>query len=77
SLIKVKVDNMRLQHETILEKDDEMPTPNIPATPEVQKEYGVIAIASGEGIANIFKNLGVTHIINGGQTMNPSTKDIV
>ncbi len=77
SLIKVKVDNMRLQHETILEKDDEMPTPNISATPEVQKEYGVIAIASGEGIANIFKNLGVTHIINGGQTMNPSTKDIV
>ena len=77
SLIKVKVDNMRLQHETILEKDDEMPAPNIPATPEVQKEYGVIAIASGEGIANIFKNLGVTHIINGGQTMNPSTKDIV
>ena len=77
SLIKVKVDNMRLQHETILEKDDEMPTPNIPVTPEVQKEYGVIAIASGEGIANIFKNLGVTHIINGGQTMNPSTKDIV
>lgn len=73
SLIKVKVDNMRLQHETILEKDVEEEAPQ----QEVEKEYGVIAIASGDGIADIFKNLGVTDIINGGQTMNPSTKDIV
>lgn len=77
SLIKVKVDNMRLQHETILEKDeDERITENINEKNE-PKEYGIIAIASGDGIADIFKHLGVTHIINGGQTMNPSTKDIV
>lgn len=77
SLIKVKVDNMRLQHETILEKDeDERVAENINEKNE-PKEYGIIAIASGDGVADIFKHLGVTHIINGGQTMNPSTKDIV
>lgn len=77
SLIKVKVDNMRLQHETILEKDeDERVAENINEKNE-PKEYGIIAIASGDGIADIFKHLGVTYIINGGQTMNPSTKDIV
>lgn len=79
SLVKVKVDNMRLQHETIIGKDEAEAT-EMPATATENtepKEYGVIAIASGAGIANIFKHLGVTDIISGGQTMNPSTKDIV
>lgn len=79
SLVKVKVDNMRLQHETIIGKDEAEATEmSATATENTEpKEYGVIAIASGAGIANIFKHLGVTDIISGGQTMNPSTKDIV
>lgn len=77
SLIKVKVDNMRLQHETILEQDEDERSTEVDEKANEPKEYGVIAIASGDGIADIFKHLGVTYIINGGQTMNPSTKDIV
>lgn len=77
SLIKVKVDNMRLQHETILEKDEEEEREEEISENEISGDYGIIAIASGEGIAEIFKNLGATYVLSGGQTMNPSTKDIV
>ncbi len=77
SLIKVKVDNMRLQHETILEKDEEEECEKAISENEIAGDYGIIAIASGEGIAEIFKNLGATYVLSGGQTMNPSTQDIV
>lgn len=77
SLIKVKVDNMRLQHETILEKDEEEEREEEISENEISGDYGIIAIASGEGVAKIFKNLGATYVLSGGQTMNPSTKDIV
>ncbi|MDB7637303.1 DAK2 domain-containing protein [Ligilactobacillus ruminis] len=77
SLIKVKVDNMRLQHETILEKDEEEEREEEISENEISGDYGIIAIASGEGVAEIFKNLGATYVLRGGQTMNPSTKDIV
>lgn len=77
SLIKVKVDNMRLQHETILEKDEEEEREKEISENEISGDYGIIAIASGEGVAEIFKNLGATYVLSGGQTMNPSTKDIV
>ena len=77
SLIKVKVDNMRLQHETILEKDEEEEREEEISENEISGDYGIIAIASGEGVAEIFKNLGVTYVLSGGQTMNPSTQDIV
>lgn len=77
SLIKVKVDNMRLQHETILEKDEEEEREEEISENEISGDYGIIAIASGEGVAEIFKNLGATYILSGGQTMNPSTQDIV
>lgn len=77
SLIKVKVDNMRLQHETILEKDEEEEREEEISENEISGDYGIIAIASGEGVAEIFKNLGSTYVLSGGQTMNPSTKDIV
>lgn len=77
SLIKVKVDNMRLQHETILEKDEEEEREEEISENEISGDYGIIAIASGEGVAEIFKNLGATYVLSGGQTMNPSTKDIV
>lgn len=77
SLIKVKVDNMRLQHETILEKDEEEEREEEISENEISGDYGIIAIASGEGVAEIFKSLGVTYVLSGGQTMNPSTQDIV
>ena len=73
SLVKIKVDNMRQQHETILvneqPKESEIPSKKTP--------YGVIAIAAGEGVQNLFESLGVDCVINGGQTMNPSTEDIL
>lgn len=77
SLIKVKVDNMRLQHETILEKDEEEEREEEISENKISGDYGIIAIASGEGVAEIFKNLGATYVLSGGQTMNPSTQDIV
>ena len=72
SLMKIKVDNMRLQHETILEHEKETP-----AAPAKKIPYGIIAIAAGEGVQNLFKSLGAHYIISGGQTMNPSTEDIL
>ncbi|VDG19792.1 hypothetical protein [Lactobacillus sp. CBA3605] [Lactiplantibacillus mudanjiangensis] len=84
ALIKVKVDNMRLQQETIMEHDQAEDTPLAPAVPEVANGpkpdmhgYAIISVASGDGIATLFKGLGVTDMIAGGQTMNPSTADIV
>jgi len=72
SLVKIKIDNMRLQHETIVD-DDEPVTP----APQEPVDYAVIAVSSGAGLTELFKSLGVTHVISGGQTMNPSTNDIV
>ena len=75
ALIKVKVDNMRLQHETILEHDEEVA--EFEAVPAERKPYAVIAIAAGEGVQELFKSLGAAYVISGGQTMNPSTEDIL
>ena len=77
SLIKVKVDNMRLQHETILEQDKEAEEEQQVEINQIAGDYGIIAVASGDGLAQLFHSVGVTQIIQGGQTMNPSTKDIV
>ncbi|MCT3305462.1 DAK2 domain-containing protein [Lactiplantibacillus pentosus] len=83
ALIKVKVDNMRLQQETIMEHDKESEAqataePAMPSQPQVDMHgYAIISVSSGDGIGNLFKGLGVTDIIAGGQTMNPSTADIV
>lgn len=75
SLMKVKVDNMRLQHEDVLKNDY---TAKVKAAAAKQKEpYGIVAVAAGEGVHELFKSMGVTTIINGGQTMNPSTEDIL
>ena len=66
-LDKIKIDNMRIQHETIVEQDSD----------EEDVDFAVIAVASGDGIKDLFKSLGVNRIISGGQTMNPSTQDIL
>lgn len=71
SLMKIKVDNMRMQHDAVLEKAD------APAKKPEKVPYGVIAVAAGEGVHALFKSMGVSTIINGGQTMNPSTEDIL
>ncbi|MGL5149981.1 MAG: DAK2 domain-containing protein [Clostridium sp.] len=76
-LSKIKIDNMREEHRELLESEgynvEEV------ATEETQemKKYGFITVAMGAGITNIFKDLGVDHVIEGGQTMNPSTQDML
>ncbi|KXT64372.1 DAK2 domain-containing protein [Streptococcus sp. DD04] len=71
SLVKVKVDNMRNQHEAQLEKEEKA------TKPAEEKEYAIIAVVAGEGLAEIFKAQGVDYVISGGQTMNPSTEDFI
>ncbi|AUX11582.1 hypothetical protein C0213_03900 [Latilactobacillus sakei] len=73
SLMKIKVDNMRLQHDTIVENDQQAAAP-VQAEPV---DTGIIAIAAGAGVAELFRSLGATYILSGGQTMNPSTQDIL
>ncbi|ALS36396.1 DAK2 domain-containing protein [Enterococcus rotai] len=72
SLVKIKVDNMRLQHETLVEHDAKAAVAQKPRVP-----FAVIAIAAGEGVQALFRSLGASYIISGGQTMNPSTEDIL
>lgn len=75
SLVKIKVDNMRLQHDDIL---DGKGSNQAESTPAVERtNLAIIAVAAGEGIENLFKDMGVKSIISGGQTMNPSTNDIL
>ncbi|MBQ7015459.1 MAG: DAK2 domain-containing protein [Firmicutes bacterium] len=71
SLSSIKVDNMRLQHQNILSMEA------APVKEEPRKDIGFITISVGEGLSNIFKELGVDYVISGGQTMNPSTEDIL
>ncbi|MGE4320639.1 MAG: DAK2 domain-containing protein [Acholeplasmataceae bacterium] len=71
----IKVENMRLQHSTIMGNHQE-PT-KVATKVEKKSKYGILAVASGEGIKEAFKELGVDLIVDGGQTMNPSTEDFV
>lgn len=71
-LIKLKVENMREQHREVIRKEQHTAKPKMETV-----ETAIITISMGEGISEIFKSMGATHIISGGQTMNPSTKDIV
>ena len=71
-LVTIKIENMKLQHENILVGDTEEIAQSVE-----EKEYGFIATSMGEGLAKIFKDFGVDYIIEGGQTMNPSTEDFM
>jgi DAK2 domain fusion protein YloV len=71
-LLTVKVENMREQHSEILE-DAEEEWRVAPA----EKQYGFVAVCAGDGLAAVFADLGCDGVINGGQTMNPSTEDIL
>nr|WP_131926353.1 DAK2 domain-containing protein [Hazenella coriacea] len=75
-LTRIKIDNMREQYESVTSSHPSSSTP-VPEEVEVEKkEYGLVAVAAGDGIAEIFRSLGVDVVIEGGQTMNPSTQDI-
>jgi DAK2 domain fusion protein YloV len=90
-LLRIKIENMREQHTTILENEHPIPTslssvrgedPTNSGAVTTQEDkpllpYGFITVAMGEGIGQIFESLGVHHVIQGGQTMNPSTEEIV
>ncbi len=70
AMINIKIDNMKHQHQSLIkqeEKKEEKP----------HKKYGFVSICAGDGIAGIFKDLGIDEVIEGGQTMNPSTDDIL
>ncbi|MGH2089640.1 DAK2 domain-containing protein [Aerococcus urinaeequi] len=75
SLVKIKVDNMRLQHDDIIDGKGATQSESTPAVERTN--LAIIAVAAGEGIENLFKDMGVKSIISGGQTMNPSTNDIL
>lgn len=86
-LSKMKVDNMRLEHHEVLiedasriaeEKKEEAASVAAPEKPaEPAKEYGFISVSAGDGLTEIFRGIGVDYVIEGGQTMNPSTEDIL
>ena len=77
----VKIENMRNQHTALSGKETEVEAAaKAEAEPEVakpEKQFGVVAVSAGEGMANLFRELGVDRVVTGGQTMNPSTEDIL
>ncbi|MDB5053763.1 MAG: dihydroxyacetone-like protein/glyceraldehyde kinaselike protein [Bacilli bacterium] len=81
-LINIKIENMREQHAHILENDEDSThvkplTSNSSSMDKIEKAYGFVVVGAGDGIAAIFRSLGVDVVLFGGQTMNPSTEDIV
>ena len=73
SFVTVKIENMRLQHtEKVMTENEKAPKIAAP-----EKPLGVVSVCAGDGLADVFQNLGVDGIISGGQTMNPSTQDIL
>ncbi len=84
SLTSMKIDNMREEHHEKLIKDAEKQAAaqkkadlSAAEAPSLRKEVGYIAVAAGDGLAEIFKGLGADYVIEGGQTMNPSTEDML
>ena len=75
SLATVKIENMRNQHTALTgEAESEQPAEKQVA---IEKQYGFVSVCMGDGIADMFRDIGVDNIITGGQTMNPSTQDII
>ncbi len=78
SLTSMKIDNMREEHhEKVIKDAEKAAKAETEVKSEPEKEVGFIAVSAGEGLSDIFKDLGVDFIIEGGQTMNPSTEDIL
>lgn len=74
NLINMKIENMRQQHSSII---GDMHNTLETTVPKEEQEYGIIAVSMGQGIADLFKSIGASAVIEGGQTMNPSTEDIL
>lgn len=79
SLTSMKIDNMREEHQEKVIRDAQKASESAsaPKREEPRKENGFIAVAAGDGLADIFRDLGVDYVIEGGQTMNPSTDDVL
>ena len=83
SLTSMKIDNMREEHkEKVIHEQDRRKAAEQEAAKEAKKDepkkpFGFVAVSVGEGLNDIFRDLGVDHIIEGGQTMNPSTEDVL
>ena len=74
SLASIKIENMRNQHTNLTEA---APKEEKPKEIKVEKKYGFVSVCMGEGIGSMFRDIGVDTLIEGGQTMNPSTQDII
>ncbi|GLI86087.1 hypothetical protein ANABIO32_38610 [Rossellomorea marisflavi] len=74
SLIKIKIENMREQHSSIVGESRPVAKAE---TPKKEVDFAIVTVAMGEGVAELFRSIGATVVIEGGQTMNPSTEDIV
>ncbi|OGO84441.1 MAG: hypothetical protein A2Y24_03220 [Clostridiales bacterium GWE2_32_10] len=70
-LLTVKIENMKEQHEDIITKKENK------IQNEIKKEIGYVSVANGTGITNIMQDLGTDYVVNGGQSMNPSTDDLI
>lgn len=77
SLMTVKIENMKNQHSALSDGADMSGSQETPAGVPIEKQYGFVAICVGDGIKSTFTDLGADQIITGGQTMNPSTQDIL
>ena len=75
-LSKIKIDNMREQHSEIIVTEAEKSAAEAVVNAE-PKKYGIVTVAMGDGISRIFRDIGADEVIEGGQTMNPSTEDIL
>ncbi|MDR6124220.1 DAK2 domain fusion protein YloV [Bacillus sp. SLBN-46] len=77
NLINMKIENMRQQHSNIVGESHTAIDSELPKAPKELQEYGIVTVSMGSGIAELFKSIGAHAVIEGGQTMNPSTEDIV
>ena len=83
--IKIKVENMTLQHSELQEikhvEEGSCACGEVhhkkPVKPEVRSKYSIVSVATGEGLVETFKNMGVDYVVSGGQSMNPSTEDFI
>jgi uncharacterized protein len=77
SLINIKIENMRQQHTNIVGESHTPLVSDKPQTQSQMQEYGIVTVSMGSGVADLFRSIGAHVVIEGGQTMNPSTEDIV
>ncbi len=76
-LVAVKIENMRQQHSTILEEEHGVNLQGVQQAEKPKAPFAIVTVAMGEGVSDLFRSLGAAYVIEGGQTMNPSTEDIV